>query len=133
MRFPNTEERKLTELDFNRLNKLATAGTTSHFDEVLYDAEVVPSKAIPADVVTMSTMFVVHDLKLQRQQTFVLCYPPDAEPATGHLSVLSPAGMALLGLPVGALATWTGPRGEENAARIEGILFQPQASGDHGT
>jgi regulator of nucleoside diphosphate kinase len=133
MRFLNAEERKLTELDFIRLNKLATAGAAPHFDEVLYDAEVVPSKTIPADVVTMHTMFVVHDLKLQRQQTFVLCYPRDAEPATGHLCVLSPAGMALLGLPVGALATWTGPRGEENTARIEGILFQPQASGGFGT
>lgn len=133
MRFQNLEERKLTELDFARLSKYVAAGTTPHLDEVLNDADVVSSKAIPADVVTMYAMFVVRHLKLQREQTFVLCYPPDAEPTSGFISVLSPAGMALIGLPVGALTTWAGPHGEENAVRIEGILFQPEASGDYVT
>lgn len=127
------EERKLTELDFTRLNKLVSTAATPHLDEMLGDAEVVPSRAIPANVVTMYAKFIVRDIQLQRTQTFVLCYPPDAEPAAGFISVLSPAGMALLGLPVGALATWAGPNGEENGGRIEEILFQPEASGDYVT
>lgn len=127
------EERKLTELDFKRLNKLAAGEAAPHLDEMLCDAEVVPSRAIPADVVTMYAMFDVRDMKLQRLQTFVLCYPTDAQPASGHISVLSPAGMALIGLPVGALATWSGPNGEENTVRIERVLFQPEASGDYVT
>jgi regulator of nucleoside diphosphate kinase len=131
MQVLNISERKLTELDFARLNKLVAAGATPYLDEMLCDAEVVPSQAIPADVVTMYAQFSVSDMKSPRQQTFVLCYPRDAEPAMGFISVLSPAGMALIGLPVGALATWTGPNGEESAVRIEGILFQPEASGDY--
>jgi regulator of nucleoside diphosphate kinase len=125
------EERKLTELDFTRLHKLVTTEATPHLDEVLCEAEVVPSEAIPANVVTMCARFVVRDMKLHRDQTFVLSYPHDARPAAGRISVLSPAGMALLGLPVGAVATWTGPQGEETAVRIEGILFQPEAHGDY--
>lgn len=133
MQTHHTEERKLTELDFTRLNKLVATGTTPHLDEMLHDAEVVPSKAIPANVVTMYAKFVVRDTKLQREQKFVLCYPHDAEPGEGFISVLSPAGMALLGLPVGALATWAVPSGKENTVRIEEILFQPEASGDYVT
>jgi regulator of nucleoside diphosphate kinase len=133
MQVQTTEERKLTELDFTRLNKLLSASATPLLDEMLCEAEVVPSRAIPANVVTMYAMFVVREMALQRLQTFVLCYPPDAEPASGYISVLSPAGMALLGLPVGALATWIGPNGEKSVVRIEEILFQPEASGDYVT
>jgi regulator of nucleoside diphosphate kinase len=131
MQIHNLAERKLTELDFTRLNKLVVAGATPDLDQMLCDAEVLPSNVIPADVVTMYAQFSVLDMKSSHRRTFVLCYPSDAEPAAGSISVLSPAGMALLGLPVGALATWTGPNGEESAVRIEGILFQPEASGDY--
>ncbi len=129
------EERKLTELDFHRLNKLvaATGNAPPHLDEVLSEAEVVPSRAIPADVVTMYARFEVRDMARQGLQAFVLCYPADAQPAEGRISVLSPAGMALIGLPVGALATWARPGGEENTVRIERVLFQPEASGDYVT
>jgi regulator of nucleoside diphosphate kinase len=133
MRYPHPGERKLTELDFARLSKLATAGAPVQLDELLCEAEVVPSKAVPADIVTMYAKCIVRDVKLQRRQEFVVCYPADAEPASGFISVLSPAGMALLGLPVGALATWPSPRGEVNAVQIEGILFPPEASGDYVT
>jgi regulator of nucleoside diphosphate kinase len=131
MHINKIEERKLTELDFARLNKLAATGTAPRLDEILGDAEVMPSPSIPADVVTMYAQFTVRDTTLQRPQTFVLCYPHDANAAFGFISVLSPAGMALLGLPVGAVATWAGPNGEANAVRIEEILFQPEASGDY--
>jgi regulator of nucleoside diphosphate kinase len=133
MRFPQAPERKLTELDFARLNKLVAAGAPPQLDELLCDAEVVPSRSVPPDVVTMYAKCVVRDVKAHRTQAFVVCYPPDAEPAGGFISVLSPAGMALIGLPVGALATWSGPGGEPIAVQIEEILFQPEASGDYVT
>ena len=133
MRASNFGERKLTELDFTRLSKFTAAGALPQLGDLLDEVDVVPARAIPPDVVTMYAQFVIRDLKLQRRQVLVVCYPSDAEPAKGYVSVLSPAGMGLLGLPVGALARWVGPGGEESVVEIEGILFQPEATGDYVT
>lgn len=132
MRASNLGERKLTEPDFTRLNRFTAAGALPQLADVLDDAEVVPARAIPADVVTMYSQFVIRDLKMQRRQILTLCFPPDAEPGKGSISVLSPAGMALIGLPVGAIARWSGPGGEQTVAQIEGVLFQPEASEQGG-
>ena len=59
--------------------------------------------------------------------------PADAEPLAGFVSVLSPIGSALLGLRVGSVARWASPTGDEMAAEILAILFQPEASGDYTT
>lgn len=133
MRASNFGERKLTELDFTRLKKFTAGGAMPQLDGILDEAEVMPAQAIPADLVTMYAQFVIRDLKTQRRQILVVCYPADAEPAQGYISVLSPAGMGLIGLPVGAVAKWMGPGGEESVAQIEGILFQPEATGDYVT
>jgi regulator of nucleoside diphosphate kinase len=133
MRAPLSGERKLTELDFVRLKKFAAAGSFPALADLLKDAELVASPAVPPDVVTMNARFVIRDLKLQRRQILVLCYPADAKPASGAISVLSPAGLGLLGLSVGAVARWVGPAGQETVAQIEEILFQPEATGDYVT
>ena len=129
----NPGERKLTELDHARLTKIAAAAGTPGLDDLLVEADVLASRAIPADVVTMYAQVVVRDVLRGERQTLVLCYPCDAEPAGGFISVLSPAGLALLGLPVGALAKWAVPGGRETTVRIEGLLFQPEATGDYVT
>ncbi len=133
MHASNVGERQLTELDFTRLFKFVAAGRMPLLADLLNAADVVPAQAIPADVVTMYSRFVIRDLKLQRRQILTLCYPDDAEPAKGFISVLSPAGTGLLGLPAGALARWDGPEGESSVAQIEEILFQPEATGDYVT
>ncbi|HET8746739.1 MAG TPA: GreA/GreB family elongation factor [Ramlibacter sp.] len=133
MRPSNPAERKLGELDFVRLGKFTAAGAFPQLADILKEAEVVPPHAIPRDVVTMYSRFVIRDLKLLRRQILVLCYPNDAEPATGFISVLSPAGLALIGLSVGAIARWTGPSEQETVAQIETVMFQPEATGDYVT
>ena len=126
-------DRKLTELDFTRLKKISARGALPQLESILDDADVVPARAIPAEVVTMYAQFIVRDLKRQQRRVIVVCYPSDAEPANGYISVCSPAGMGLIGLPVGATAKWTGPAGDESVVRIERILFQPEATGDYVT
>lgn len=133
MRAPHCGERKLTAHDYLRLKKFTAAGTFPHLADILDDAQLLPSQCMPPDVVTMNARFVVRDLRLQRRQIVALCYPADADPATGGISVLSPAGLGLLGLCVGAMARWVGPDGEETVARIEGVMFQPEAIGDYVT
>ena len=67
------------------------------------------------------------------QHKLTLCYPDDAEPNAGFISVLSPVGLALLGRRVGAQVSWTMPSGKQRLLTIDAMLFQPEASGDHTT
>ena len=85
------------------------------------------------DVVTMYSQVVLQDTQTGQRNTLTLCYPADAEPAVGFVSVLSPVGSALLGLRVGSVARWSTPAGDEKAAEILALLFQPESSGDYAT
>ena len=81
MQTANHGERQLTELDFTRLNKLAGNASGCPLGRVLHEADIVPSRAIPADVVTMYAKFIVRDVKAGLRRVLVLCYPHDAEAA----------------------------------------------------
>lgn len=123
----NRSERVLTELDHVRLSKLGHDALA----DVLDYAEVVTSPAIPADVVTMYSQVLIADTKAEQPQKFTLCYPNDAEPQRGFISVCSPLGASLIGRRVGHDAVWTTPHGDERAVTIQALLFQPEASGDY--
>ncbi len=130
-------ERTLTELDHARLQRLLPrAGGTPRepgaaaLQAAIDNAELVHGRAMPGDVVTMHSRVELAEPGTGRRQVLTLCYPADADPAAGCVSVLSPAGAALLGLRVGALARWCTPGGEEVQARVAALLFQPEATGD---
>ena len=130
-------ERVLTELDHVRLASLSSRGlrerslSSQRIDAVLEDARVVPSRRVGADIVTMYSQVELVDLDTRRRQTLTVCFPGDSEPSAGFISVLSPVGSGLLGLKVGAVARWQMPGGEEGAAEIVAIAYQPEASGDY--
>lgn len=125
-------ERTLTELDHTRLSRLMQRqGGSPGWAELLQDAHLVPSRQVSPDVVTMYSQVLLQDLASGQRSTVVLTYPADAEPAAGFVSVLSPLGRGLLGLPVGAVAAWATPGGEDKQAEVVALLFQPEASGDY--
>jgi regulator of nucleoside diphosphate kinase len=126
-------ERTLTELDAARLNKLSVNQLPSGLADLLDIAEVLPSREVPANIVTMYSQFEIEDPATQQIQKITLCYPGDAEPTAGFISVLSPVGIGLLGVKAGSLARWQMPNGAEGSARVVAILFQPEASGDYTT
>lgn len=126
-------ERTLTDLDFARLMKLSSAQASAAFSDMLDGAEVTSRHAIAADVVTMYSRIEVVDVHTSRRQLLTLCYPRDAEPAAGLISVLSPVGSSLLGLKVGDTARWVTPSGEACAAAIVALHYQPEDSGDDTT
>ena len=95
--------------------------------------DLVPSREVPPDVVTMYSQVIVEDVNTGRRQKLTLCYPADAEPHNGFISVLSPVGAGLIGQRLGATARWRTPNGDEVAAAIVDLLFQPEASGDYTT
>ncbi len=131
-------ERTLTELDHVRLLNLmrreAQAEDIAAADvmhDVLADCDVVPSRKVDPDVVTMGSKLLLQEPRTGQQHALTLCYPADAEPAVGRVSVLSPVGSALLGLRVGSTARWLTPDGEPKAAYLMAILFQPESNGDY--
>ncbi|MES2718287.1 MAG: GreA/GreB family elongation factor [Pseudomonadota bacterium] len=131
-------ERTLTELDHVRLLNLARRGRRSDaattprlaIEQVLDTCTIVPTREVPPDVVTMYSQVVLQDLASGRRSSLTLCYPADAAPAAGFVSVLSPVGASLLGQTVGSVARWSTPAGDVGAAEVLAILFQPEASGD---
>ena len=124
-------ERTLTDVDFARLTKLLSQGLPPTLADLLASAEVMKSHAVDADVVTMYSRVEVVDAHTCRRQVLTICYPDDAEPAAGCISVLSPVGISLLGLKTGDIAKWLTPTGEECAAEIAAIQYQPEAAGDY--
>lgn len=132
-------ERTLTELDHVRLHHLLQRQgaaalpppTSRQIEDLLDAAQVVPSRAVEPDVVTMYSQLLLRELHADTRSKLTLCYPADAEPAEGFVSVLSPVGRALLGLRVGETARWTTPDGQSHAAEVVALLFQPEASGDY--
>ncbi|MCY1168343.1 MAG: GreA/GreB family elongation factor [Pseudomonadota bacterium] len=124
-------ERTLTELDHVRLSKLSDGQLPPALADLLATADVVRARDMPGDVITMLSQVELVDAHSQRRQMLTLCYPADAEPSAGFISVLSPVGCSLLGLKTGAVATWQTPCGEASAARVVAIPFQPEASGDY--
>jgi len=124
-------ERTLTEPDFARLVKLLGGHLPQGLADLLAEAETVPSREVGADVVTMYSLVELVDVHTRRRQKLMVCYPGEAEPAVGFVSVLSPVGMSVLGLRVGSVARWRTPSGEECAAEVSAILFQPESSGDY--
>lgn len=135
MEILNLGERVLTELDHARIRRLVRPAATplppaAHpLVEVLAEAELRPSREVPHDVVTMYSRVRLLPLDGAPALTLTLCYPADADPARGFVSVLSPLGMSVLGLRAGDEARWRLPGGWEGAARVDALLFQPEASG----
>ncbi|HSH92135.1 MAG TPA: GreA/GreB family elongation factor [Ramlibacter sp.] len=129
-------ERTLTQLDYLRLTRLASLSrpiVDEAIETLLENSELVPSKSVPPTTVTMYTQLLIKDLTSDEPDKVTLCYPDDAEPKQGFISVLAPLGASLLGLNVGDVARWRTPLGQERMARVVEILFQPEASGDYTT
>ena len=131
------DERTLTELDHVRLARLSRgarevspARAEGPIDGVLDGADLVASRAIAPDVVTMYSQVELADQASGRKYRLTVCYPTDAEPASGFVSVLSPVGASLIGRRVGSIARWRMPNGDEGAAEVLAVVFQPEASGD---
>ena len=125
------DERTLTEPDFARLIKLLGAQLPQGLADLFAEAEFVPSREVGADVVTMYSQVELVDVHTRRRQKLTVCYPGEAEPAAGFISVLPPVGVSLLGLRAGSVARWRTPSGEQCVAEVSAILFQPEASGDY--
>ena len=129
-------ERTLTQIDYLRLRRLALMferDAHGAIQSVLDESDIVASSSVPPSVVTMYTQVLLQAEDGTRPFKVTLCYPDDAEPSEGFISVLSPLGTALLGLRVGDRAQWRTPTGEEHRAHVADVQYQPEACGDYTT
>lgn len=129
----------ITEFDKKRLEELIAVaeefGGQDRKDldslaKELSRAEVVPSKDIPADVVTMNSKVVLRDVSTSEKMTYTLVFPRNADIGSGNISVLAPIGTAILGYAKGDIIDWQVPAGKQRIS-IEEVLYQPEASGDY--
>lgn len=130
---PSTPDRTITELDHVRLTHLlARSGATTHpLLAVLDAADTVPSRAVPADVVTMNSRVELREPRGGRVSAISLRYPDGADAASGAVSVLSPLGTQLIGLRAGDTVEWRTPDGRTQAAELVSVVFQPEAEGEY--
>lgn len=129
----------ITEFDKRRLEELVAVAeefgghARNDLDALIREldrAQVVPSKDVPPDVVTMNSKVTVRDLKTGEIMTLVLVFPGEAAIEAGKISVLAPVGTAMLGYGKGDVIEWPVPSGIRRL-RIEDILYQPEAAGDY--
>lgn len=125
----------LSSHDVERLEALAEKLSDTQepsraaFMEELARASVLDPDAMPADTVTMNSIvrFKVDDKEFCK----TLVYPRNAVDNENCVSILSPVGMALIGLREGARMAW--PRAGGGALQIEivDVLYQPEQCGDY--
>lgn len=75
------------------------------FDEIAR-ARVVPPAKMPKDVVSMGSTVTYRDESTGDEKSVTLVYPEEADIAQMRVSVMTPIGVALLGLAEGASFYW---------------------------
>lgn len=75
-------------------------------------ARILPAARIPADVVGIGNSVTWRDETTGQEQTATLVWPEEADIDAGRASVLTPIGVALIGLKAGARFQWETRSGE---------------------
>jgi regulator of nucleoside diphosphate kinase len=135
----NNKSIQITEFDFQRLNRLLRQAQHSDYRGSEYLAElqaeldhaqIVPSKAVSQEIVTMNSIVVLLDLATRKEETYTLVFPEDADIGQGKISILAPIGTAMLGYEIGATFEWQVPAGKRRL-KVKRIIYQPEAAGDY--
>ncbi|PLW69602.1 nucleoside diphosphate kinase regulator [Pseudohalioglobus lutimaris] len=125
----------LTSQDLDRLEALLDTLPTTTFpgkNELRMEldrAEVVESREIPPDVVTMNSK-VRFALESGEEFCLTLVYPKDIDGSPERISILAPVGSALLGLSAGEHIEWPKPGGGTINVRLEEVIYQPERAGE---
>lgn len=124
----------VSTLDLERLERLLDSGRYSRLPGIdalrkeLDRATIVEPNEIPRGVVTMNSTVRFVDDATGSEFELTLVYPEAGGPENS-VSVLAPAGSALLGLSVGQSISWQVPGGRRLQLRILEVVYQPEALG----
>lgn len=128
----------LTKNDYTRIYKAITDAKNSktinsnEAEKLLSElskAEIVPSEKIDKDVVTMNSEVKLFFENTQKEQSFKIVYPQDANLKENKISIFSPIATALIGYKIGNEIEWIVPGGMTKI-KIVDLIYQPEAAGD---
>ena len=91
-------------------------------------AEVREAGDMPPDVITMNSRARVREHPSGRERELTLVYPGSS--GEGCVSILTPAGSALLGLSVGQKIDWPTVEGHEVHLEVLEVVNQPEREGN---
>jgi regulator of nucleoside diphosphate kinase len=94
----------------------------------LMRATIVDEDSIPAEVVTMGSRVEYREEGRNSSQVVTLSYPGEREFIDDAISVLTPVGVALLGLTAGQSICYAGPDGRPVTITVIRVVYQPEAS-----
>ncbi len=100
-----------------------------YLDEEIGRAHVVDRHDVPHNVVTMNSRVRYRDDQTGAVRTVTLVYPADENSQLGRLSILTPVGMALIGLTEGQSIEYATLDGRSKSVTVVGVPFQPEAVG----
>jgi regulator of nucleoside diphosphate kinase len=126
----------VTTHDYERLSALADfyksrrRGVLVDFliDE-LERAELVPAAEVGHKVVTMNSRVRIMDPDTALCRTVTLVYPREEDSLRGKVSVFTPLGTALLGLPEGGRMEWRTLDGRTKSVAVLEVEYQPESLG----
>ncbi len=94
-------------------------------------AQRVPASKLPGDVVTIGNSATFRDETTGKERTVTLVFPEDADISAGRISVMTPIGVALLGLRAGAHFDWETTTGETRQLTV--VTVSPAPVPEMGT
>jgi len=116
----------------DRLDSIANSAQTRRPElaerlfEELDRARFVDSTKMPPNIVTIGNEVTYRDETTGREQKAVLVFPGEADIDAGRVSVLTPIGVALLGLPEGASFWWETRQGEKRQLTVTHVGPAPE-------
>jgi regulator of nucleoside diphosphate kinase len=128
----------VTDQDLMRLHALLAIarsdgreGGLDLLDAELSRAEVVASRDVPPDVVTMNSRVLFEDEETGQRREITLVYPHESDVQNNKISIFAPLGSALIGLSAGQSIEWPMPGGRVKRYRILALPYQPEAAGNY--
>ena len=103
------------------------ADASDDLADLLMEARLVTSEALPKDRVAMSSTVTYREEPSGAMRTVTLALPAQADMSAGRISVLSPIGRALIGRKRGSVVQVTLPGGRTLNIRILQTGPQPEA------
>jgi regulator of nucleoside diphosphate kinase len=124
-----TDHARLRDLILcNRIAATESPWALVVLEQQLDNAQIVPSKQAPVDVVTMRSKVRVRIGNDHKALDYTIEYPNDADPDQGSVSILAPLAIAVLGERSGEEVAWNLAAGV-SLYTIDSIPYQPEAAG----
>lgn len=117
----------ISTVDLNRLIDLLpefiepTAPGAALLAQEIARAQICAEDDMPARVVRLGSTVRYRDLISGRHRQVQLVMPADADMDRGRISILSPIGAALIGMPEEQTIAWTEASGDERRIEVLGL------------